>query len=530
MRTVVNGDLDSGGVDASEEGEGAERGAVAAAGRRLPAWSGTAALVAIVAGGVVARFVQRSPLWLDEALSVNIARLPVSDLLEALWHDGHPPLYYLLLHFWMEVVGESDVAVRALSGIISVATLPAASIAGRRLAGAAGARWALVGLALSPYAVRYATETRMYSLVMLLVLVGYLVLTDALERPTRARLAGLTLISGLLLLTHYWAFYVVAAVGMVLVVRAWRRPDDRPATVRVTVAVAAGGLLFLPWIGGFLYQSAHTGTPWGSPFRPTAIVQTTLMDMGGGTVTEASLYGGVVLVLALLGLFAVRAAGHAVELDLRTGPTVRWELAVVVLVVVIGTVVGYATDATFQGRYAATVVPIVLLAVAVGLARLPGAAGLVAGGVFVALSVFGVGWVNYFQRTQSADVAAAVGERAQAGDVVVYCPDQLGPAYSREMPDDLVELAYPTLEAPDRVDWVDYGERNGSFDPAERAEEIVAEADGHAIFLVWMPDYNTFGTQCQDLVGRLGLTENLVVPDDGRFFEPAYLHWRPATG
>ena len=46
---------------------------------------------------------------------------------------------------------------------------------------------------------------------------GYLVLTDALERPTWVRLGGLTLISGLLLLSHYWAFYLLAAVGLLLV-------------------------------------------------------------------------------------------------------------------------------------------------------------------------------------------------------------------------------------------------------------------------------------------------------------------------
>ena len=522
MRTAVDD-----GLDEAENGQVAGQGA-ATGRRRLPAWADPSAIGALVAIGVVARFVQRSPLWLDEALSVNIARLPVSDLLEALWHDGHPPLYYLLLHYWMEVVGESDVAVRALSGVISVATLPLAWIAGRRLAGAAGARWALVLTALSPFAVRYGTETRMYALVMLLVLAGYLLLTDALERPTWGRLAGLTLISGLLLLSHYWAFYLIAAVGLLLVLRAWRRPADRSATVRVALAVAAGGLLFLPWIGGFLYQSAHTGTPWGSPFRPTAIVQTALIDMGGGTVTEASLYGSVVLALVLLGLFAVRSAGPTVELDVRTAPTVRWEVAVAVTVLAIGAVVGYATNATFQGRYAATIVPLVLLAVAVGLARLPGAAALVAGGVAVGLSLFGIGWVNYYQRTQSAEVASAVRDRAEPGDVVVYCPDQLGPAFSREMPDDLVEMAYPTLDAPTRVDWVDYAERNGAADPHEIAEDILAEADGHGIFLVWMPDYNTFGTQCEDLGAELATTESLVLGDDGRFFEPAFLFWRPA--
>src|SRR5262245_30799192 len=96
---------------------------------RVPAQVSTAVVVVLVAIGVAARFVSTSKLWLDEALSVNISALPVGDLLEALEHDGHPPLYYLLLHGWMSVFGEGDTAVRALSGIFGVATLPLAWIA-----------------------------------------------------------------------------------------------------------------------------------------------------------------------------------------------------------------------------------------------------------------------------------------------------------------------------------------------------------------------------------------------------------------
>ncbi|MEY4916125.1 MAG: hypothetical protein RL616_38, partial [Verrucomicrobiota bacterium] len=40
--------------------------------------------------------------------SVNIARLPLGELPEALRHDGHPPLYYALLHVWMQVAGSGD--------------------------------------------------------------------------------------------------------------------------------------------------------------------------------------------------------------------------------------------------------------------------------------------------------------------------------------------------------------------------------------------------------------------------------------
>ena len=59
----------------------------------------------VVAVGIVLRFLTTSDLWFDEALSVNIARLPLSELQDALRQDGAPPLYYALLHFWIEAFG-----------------------------------------------------------------------------------------------------------------------------------------------------------------------------------------------------------------------------------------------------------------------------------------------------------------------------------------------------------------------------------------------------------------------------------------
>ena len=123
--------------------------------------------MAVVAVGVVLRFWARSDMWLDEALTFNIARLPLSQLHGALRRDGAPPLYYCLLHFWIEAFGTSDTAVRSLSGVFSCATLPLVWMAGRRLGGrpVAAAAWCCV--ATSPFAIRYATENRMYALVVL---------------------------------------------------------------------------------------------------------------------------------------------------------------------------------------------------------------------------------------------------------------------------------------------------------------------------------------------------------------------------
>ncbi|HEY8526053.1 MAG TPA: glycosyltransferase family 39 protein [Acidimicrobiales bacterium] len=504
-----------------------------------PGWAsrlaglGPLALAGIVVVGVALRFVTTSSLWLDEALSVNISALPVGDLFEALEHDGHPPLYYLLLHGWMQVFGEGDVAVRALSGVFGVATLPLAWIAGRRLAGPSGARWALAVFALSPYAIRYSSETRMYSLVMLLVLAGYLLLTDALGAPTPKRLAALALLSGLLLLTHYWSFYLLGAVGLLLALRWWRTPAQRPATAKVLVAMAAGGVLFLPWLPGFLYQAAHTGTPWGEPFRPTEVISFTLNDLGGGVVSEAMLGGTVLVVLALLALFTVRSSGHEMALDVRTAPTVRLELAVVALTAGLGCLAGYATSATYQSRYAAVFVPLFLLAAAVGITRVPGPARVAAGAVVVVLSLGGIAWQQYYERTQAEEAASAIAEHAEPGDVVVYCPDQLGPDYSRALNrhvDDVVEVTYPLLSSPERVDWVDYADRNAAADPAAVAEEVRGRAGGNGIFVVWMSEYRTLEGQCEGLVNALGMGQQLVTEDGRRYYEPGNVHWFPGAG
>src|SRR5665213_218919 len=91
------------------------------------------AVVGAAGDGLV--FTTHSALWLDEALTVDRARLPISQIADSVKHDGAPPLYYYLLHFWMRLFGQSNFATRSLSGVIGVITLPVAWLAGNRLGG-----------------------------------------------------------------------------------------------------------------------------------------------------------------------------------------------------------------------------------------------------------------------------------------------------------------------------------------------------------------------------------------------------------
>jgi mannosyltransferase len=474
--------------------------------------------------GVGLRIATTSDLWLDEALSVNIAALPLGDLLEALRRDGHPPLYYLLLHGWMQLVGEGDTAVRLLSALLSVATLPLAWIAGRRYAGPWGGAAAVVLLATSPFAIRYATEARMYALVMLLVLAGWLVVRAALERPTALRLAALALLTGLLALSHYWSLYLLAAIAGLLLL-AWRR--GRPNALPVLGGLAAGALVFLPWLPSFLAQLGSTGTPWGRPERPTNVVAIAATDWGGGPYGEAQLLAAALGLLVLLALLGRAVDDRRTELDLATRPAARPEAAVVALTLAVSVVVGYATAGAFASRYTAVVFPLVVLLGALGITAVP--RDSVRAGFLVAVALLGlVGGVRNLitNRTQNGDIARYVASHGSPGDVVGFCPDQLGPATARYLPEGFEGFTYPELGDPRFVDWVDYGERQAAGDPAEVARALDERAGGGDVWLVWSGEYRTLEERCEGLVNALlerrpGGTP--VVPS-GEQFEHAWLY------
>lgn len=484
--------------------------------------------VAAVLAGVVLRAGSSSDLWLDEALSVHIAALPLDDMVDALRRDGHPPLYYLLLHGWTSLFGEGDEAVRSLSGVLSVATLPVFWLAARRYAGPGTALAGLVLLATNPFAIRYATEARMYALVTLLVVVGWLSVRVVLDRPSRSAFAGVAVSTGLLLLTHYWSFYLVAAVAAVV---AWAWRAGQAEARRVLLAMAVGCVLFVPWLPAFIDQAGSTGTPWGKPQRPTKVLTISVTDWGGGTLNglngEAQLLGVGLGLLVLLALFARPADAHRVELDLRTRPHVRHEVIVVAGTMSLAVLAGYATGSAFASRYTAGVFPIVLLVAAYGVTRLPrGAVQALAVAVLAVLGLVGGVDTALSQRTQGGDIARYIAANGEPGDVVAFCPDQLGPSVTRLLPDSFEQMTYPAGGSPRFVDWVDYEAKMRAGDPVAFAGRVHEQAGDGTVWIVWSGSYRTLGDACEtvaDHMRRLRPGATAVVAS-GEEFEHAWLY------
>lgn len=468
------------------------------------------ALGLLISVAVVVRFWTRSPMWLDEALTVHIAQQPIGQIPSALRHDGHPPLYYVLLHGWMALFGTSDAAIRALSGIFGILLLPATWFAGRRIGGRTVAWSAVVLIAVLPYAVRYSTENRMYALVMLLAVCGWMLVDSALQRPKVITLIGIALCTSALLWSHYWAMWLgVAAVALVgyRLLRSVRqhRKDETRSALAVLVALVIGALSFVPWLGILLYQNAHTGTPWGARSLPPSILVATVQDLGGAANATDAVAGWIITLTIVLGLFATGVASGRFDVDLRTQPRARKMAWICLLTMGAGSAVMTVTNSAFQSRYNAVWIPFAFLIGGIGLAQIRGP--LLKRGALAVVVLAGVpGVVSNITlaRTQAGVSAAAIARNGRPGDVVAVCPDQLGPSLMRELPKGFIVGSFPTFSDPRTVDWVDYVNRTHAATPEQFAQTVLDKAGpDHRIFLVWMGTYITHKGLCEQTVNAI---------------------------
>src|SRR4030042_1908836 len=75
-------------------------------------------IITLIGGGLRVFLIANKGLWLDETLSIWVSSHSVVEMLQWIAKiDQHPPLYYLLLHYWIELNGNTPYDVRLLSAL-----------------------------------------------------------------------------------------------------------------------------------------------------------------------------------------------------------------------------------------------------------------------------------------------------------------------------------------------------------------------------------------------------------------------------
>lgn len=287
-------------------------------------------LLLLLATGLRFHKLDAQSFWNDEGNSARLSERSLPLIIEGTASDVHPPLYYVLLRGWRELLGESEFGLRSFSAFAGVLTV-AATVALAQFFFPTSKRGQTAGIvvvaaglmaAINPTLVYYSQETRMYAMLALVSSLSTLTLLGWLYAGRRWPWAlAYVLVTTAGLYTHY--FYPAMFVLQGLIVLVWLlrehvtlvfaplRLTAVPHWSRVPLAwvgmVGVSLLLYLPWVPIFLRQTGGRDTERAS--IPGFFWDSIRWMTFGETVAEQDLVWITVIVVLSL-VWAVIVSGR----------------------------------------------------------------------------------------------------------------------------------------------------------------------------------------------------------------------------
>ena len=233
----------------------------------------------------------------DEPYSVYYAQMDIADILRHMRPGNNPPLYEIFLHFWENLFGIGEVAVRVPSLIFTGITAAFIYKIGNEFFSKSTGIFAGLLFTFSNYATYFSHEARVYALFGMLTCISfYLFLRWLNDRYTKKTIVLLFIVNALLLYAHYFCVMVLGLQVGLAILFSYK---DLNKLKWFGLSVAGSLLFFAPYIPVILEQFTVTkdkGT-WLLPPEGWPTIEYMLVQFANSKK----------VVFIVLGIFAVAA-------------------------------------------------------------------------------------------------------------------------------------------------------------------------------------------------------------------------------
>lgn len=228
-----------------------------------------------------------SSFWIDEAYSVSEAQRNLAGIVQDCAATDNPPLYFILLHYWINVFGISEFAVRSLSAVFSIVTSLLLFYYAKKNLGLKTAIFVSLLFSVSTQHLYYAQETRNYALVFMLAIFSAISFSDLFSSGKVRAVMFLTLANILLIYTHFMAGFLVACEGIVALLFI---KSKRKFFVQVVLSCVCVILCILPWLANVFNHIPEAGKFWLE--KPTFYnFKGLYIDFAGNKVATVIMFG-----------------------------------------------------------------------------------------------------------------------------------------------------------------------------------------------------------------------------------------------
>ncbi len=409
--------------------------------------------VCVFAFGLAVYDLEFRSMWYDEWLSWNWSQMnPVVMTVDTAQQGGHPPTYYAFLWLWTRITMTQQLSAMRLSsvlfGVLAVALTYRLTL--RWFQSEVVALVAALTLAVSSPYVYFMRELRMYTLMVLLVVLSWWAF-DRFVRRKRHGLLLYTLTLALMAYTYYFTVFI-AALQLVMLLLFWRGRLPRAVVVYAGVL-----LLLLPWVPFLRVQIQNDAqyAEYGLEVPGIGVVAKGAATQGTDedsirsfiqryTNEQPYFIGGLVLAGTLIGGLHY----------FRPREQRRWYVAA--LLWLFGTTLifflGNLVTPLYNPRYLLMIVPALGIVIGLGVVELPRryqwlvASGLVIFGMFTHTAGF------FGFRTPHNELLGTVAAQFEPGDKVWYNMEAGARGSSLySAPEYYLAVKYPNLTTDDFV-------------------------------------------------------------------------------
>ncbi len=322
---------------------------------------------------------------------------PTDVIHQLLNEDTHPPLYFVLNHLWFNLFSTDGEIVslwvgRSLSAILGVATIPAIFALGYLAFSPLVGHIAAALMAISPYGIYLAQESRHHTLTILWIIASISCLMAIVPYLKKRRIFPVWLgciwvaINSLGIATHYIFLLVLATEGLVIAGFWLRDMQNRFQSYwwriyLVALGTFIGCLVWLPVVvgaannqlTGWISTSFDLDEIWHPIPRLLAWILTMVWLLPiEGTILFVTILSGVTLLVALVWVAPYlwrgwKAQMNDIENRLYFQVFVSFFVVAIALFLVI--IYGMGRDLSLAARYHLVYFPIVIILLAAILAK-----------------------------------------------------------------------------------------------------------------------------------------------------------------
>lgn len=383
-------------------------------------------------------------IWYDEAFSIAYSSLDWSGLLEHIWkNEPNMCFYSVLLKLWL-LIGTDEFAVRSLSAVFAVTTVPVVYLIGKRLFDVRVGLTAAWLLSVNAFFIRYAQEARSYSLVLCLVCISTYYFIRSIEKKSRKNWAIYVITSVLAVYSHFFATLIILchAVSILFLDR-----EDIPPLREMLVIGCVFILFLIPF--GYLIVSNDSGQVNWIPEVSAKSLTDLLMNLAGREEKPIAILSLFLSMTGLIRLFRTQRNSQNTITARRSLLVFIW----LALPIAVAAAVSLFKP-IFVDRYFIVCLPALMLSAGLGLAGIQNSRiYFTAASVTLIISVIAV--ISSYQSQEDDDWRGATGfiySSADAGDATIFLLpyNKLAFEYYRSrqfLADDPLVYAYPSVPA-----------------------------------------------------------------------------------